>query len=282
MKTWKYYAIVSILGIIVFVVTFTACDNGTTETTHTHQWENWQVTTEPTCTEVGIETRFCTLDSSHKETRVGAVALGHNWEWITSTGIEAKTCSRCGEIDDLILLLNIGETGPGGGKIFYRNKTGFTMTDDNSIAYYLEAAPADMPSMLEWAKYVSSTDISPAYDISDTGTIIGTGRKNTTLILAMDATAPAAKACNDYSNNGKTDWFLPSKDELNELYMQMGIFNNWGISNYVSGDHRSWYLSSSVTRRNLIQVFDDDEYFGGGQFDFYLGGKYSVRAVRAF
>ena len=51
-----------------------------------------------------------------------------------------------------------------------------------------------------------------------TGIEIGTGKANTAAILAVNVIAPAAKACNDYNGGGKSDWFLPSRDELNEMY----------------------------------------------------------------
>ncbi len=43
-----------------------------------HDWGPWRVTTAPTCTTAGVETRICKRDSSHVETNPLA-ALGHNW-----------------------------------------------------------------------------------------------------------------------------------------------------------------------------------------------------------
>jgi uncharacterized repeat protein (TIGR02543 family) len=112
---------------------------------------------------------------------------------------------------------DIGDNGPGGGTIFYRNELGFPITDNGQICYYLEAAPADSGTTLRWA-----LNGTPAYiDVPGTSKPIGTGRKNTALILAVAAptptNAPAANFCDTYTNNGYSDWFLPSYDELNEL-----------------------------------------------------------------
>jgi uncharacterized repeat protein (TIGR02543 family) len=108
----------------------------------------------------------------------------------------------------------IGDTGIGGGIIFYINDTGFIMTDNNKTYYYLEAASEDMPTTLRW---VTATE-TPFPSIT-TVEGLGTGRKNTALILAEDSTAPAAKSCVDYSGiNNLTDWFLPSRAEFAELY----------------------------------------------------------------
>ena len=70
--------------------------------THTHEWGNWTQTTAPTCTTAGIETRVCTLDATHQETRAGAAAIGHDWgDWEVTTaptatvdGEETRTCKH--------------------------------------------------------------------------------------------------------------------------------------------------------------------------------------------
>ena len=70
-----------------------------------HDWGEWTVTTEPTCTEPGVETRTCSR-CGETETRP-VEALGHNWgEWAVTTaptcteaGVETRTCSRCGETE---------------------------------------------------------------------------------------------------------------------------------------------------------------------------------------
>jgi hypothetical protein len=139
---------------------------------------NYTETTAPTCTTAGIETGTCTRDQV-TTTRTGAAALGHDYQNYTET--TAPTCSAVGkeeapctrdsnhvkDIRDIPINptahniavgtylcsacnnpYELGDTGPGGGKIFYVSTEGFTMTDDNTTAHYLEAAPADMESGL--------------------------------------------------------------------------------------------------------------------------------------
>ena len=73
------------------------------EQPHEHQFGEWTVTTAPTCTEEGVETRTC--ECGETETRTVA-ALGHTEEVIpgkaatcTETGLtEGKKCAVCGEI----------------------------------------------------------------------------------------------------------------------------------------------------------------------------------------
>ncbi|MCL1929088.1 MAG: hypothetical protein FWG07_09905 [Treponema sp.] len=119
-------------------------------------------------------------------------------------------------VGPLIEGYDIGDTGPGGGIIFYRsnNVFGFIMTDTGKTCYYLEAAPVAQGTSLAWA--------SKEYDRTDipgTSFTIGSGRQNTARILAIDANAPAALACKNYNGGGKTDWFLPSSDEFDEFYI---------------------------------------------------------------
>jgi len=86
--------------VLVLGLAFVSCDSGTTGS-HTHEWGNWTVTTPATCTAPGIETRICSLNSSHTEIR-NTAALGHAWgAWTVTTaptttqaGVETRTCAR--------------------------------------------------------------------------------------------------------------------------------------------------------------------------------------------
>ena len=230
-----------------------------------HDYQNYTETTAPTCTTAGIETGTCTRDQV-TTTRTGAVALGHDWN--TETGL----CDNdCGE-----LYYELGDTGPGGGKIFFRSVTAFATGTGgiNTAAHYLEAAPADMPTRLAWA---SITFIPPDHggtgdwvDITGTSTGTGTGKMNTARILATDANAPAAKACNDYSNGGKTDWFLPSWGDLTHLYENRTSVGNMGTD---------WYWSSSQGGKDYawLQFFNN-----GSQGNLTKDSIGLVRAVRSF
>ncbi len=158
------------------------------------------------------------------------------------------------------VVYNIGDTGPAGGKIFYENAN--YVTDGWR---YLEAAPSDLSVTYKWGDTATSVT---------TGTAIGTGKSNTAAIVeALDGAGftedYAAKACADYSSGGKDDWFLPSKDELNELYKQK---NTVGVASNVY-----WSSSEGSADDAWVQYFSS-----GGQDDDYKGNGRRVRAVRAF
>ncbi len=77
------------------------------------------------------------------------------------------------------------------------------------------------------------------------GTIIGTGKQNT-VDIANDCSdiSFAAKTCQDLSLNGFSDWFLPSKDELLEMYDAIGPGATGGNNN-IGSFTSDIYLSSS-------------------------------------
>ena len=169
---------------------------------------------------------------------------------------------------------NIGDTGPGGGRIFYESTTGFTDMYSGQTHHYLEAAPINLGTNLGWASSawiynaIPSMDSTNSTDTADTP--IGTGRRNTAFILEEDNAAPAALACKNYTGGGKTDWFLPSRDELIELYNQRTILGipatnaYWSSSQY--NDNQAWYMGFDYPASYPI---DKDD-------------PYNVRAIRSF
>ena len=217
----------------------------------------------------------------------------------------------------------VGDTGPGGGVVFYVQASGGTFTstgsDCGTACKYLEAAPSDQSSGIVWATTAafcynsgSTTETnscqsnsiysgdSTAQAASRTAaTAIGKGMANTNQIHARLTTAGGA-ATNTYAagiayayvNNGKTDWHLPSKDELNQMCKWQrgvawtsdatvctgGTLNSatWGATGFSSGSYWSsseWTAVVSAWR----QSFD-----GGVQGSGLRYNPYSVRPVRAF
>jgi hypothetical protein len=158
---------------------------------------------------------------------------------------------------------SVGDTGPGGGIVFY--DAGSTL----SWGRYLEAAvSASSPSWTD-ATYVWSGNTNT---LVGTSTAIGTGLANTNAIVAQNNTASrAATICRAYSGGGKSDWFLPSKDELNQLYAQKttvgGFANDFYWSSSEDSATHAWTQSFSATT---------------SQFGANKGNSYYVRPIRAF
>jgi parallel beta-helix repeat protein len=127
----------------------------------------------------------------------------------------------------------IGDTGPGGGIIYYDK-------GDNTGGWrYLEAAPSGWNG--------GSTDPTIAWcsntttSLGDTDQSIGAGLTNTNTMLAT-CTSGAANLAHSYTGGGKTDWFLPSLIEMKQLALQriaVGGFSTaayWTSSEYNSSN----------------------------------------------
>ena len=66
-----------------------------------HEWGDWAVTTEPTCTATGVETRICERCEAEETREVAALGhdlVSHEAQAPTCTAIgwnAYQTCSRC-------------------------------------------------------------------------------------------------------------------------------------------------------------------------------------------
>ncbi len=105
-----------------------------------------------------------------------------------------------------------------------------------------------------------------------------TGETNTSGIAAIDSNNVtgghqdhvAAVYCNDLSQDGYTDWYLPAKEELNVMYGNASV-----ISHFITSG--SWYWSSTETNTNdaCRQRFSD-----GLQLSYVKNNTYLVRCAR--
>ena len=154
---------------------------------------------------------------------------------------------------------SIGDQGPAGGIVFY-------VTDGGLRG--LEAAPADQSTGAPWGCW--GTDIAGA-----DGTAVGTGAQNTIDILAgCGELGIAARLADIYTLNGFSDWYLPSKDELNELYLQKAVVGGFPSTVY--------YSSSEIDANWVWDQFFEDGFMGNQGSGAKDGGFFGVRAVRAF
>jgi hypothetical protein len=156
-----------------------------------------------------------------------------------------------------------------GGVVFWVDPT------DNT--HGLVCALEDYQSTVEWGCYETDLPSVPNVFRNDEGDLVGPGAEigygepNTTGILADCSSAPAALAARSYG----PEWFLPSINELNEIYVNKETLES--VSGVVAFSNSYW----SSTEGDFIYAWF--QYFDIGNQ--YYNNKYytnNVRAVRAF
>ncbi len=186
-----------------------------------------------------------------------------------SSGVLSKTCANGG-------VCVLGNTGPGGGKVFYVSSYAFASTgsDCGSSCYYLEAAASDVSGPFTWCSTSSRTNAIAQG--------IGDGMANTTTADSTCTSGAIQQAADYQSTIGGvtfTDWHLPSKNELNQLFTNQS---------HVAGLSPQFYWSSSEFSNPGDPSYVGDgvwtQDFGGGtQYFSYKGPNTAgTRPVRAF
>jgi hypothetical protein len=187
----------------------------------------------------------------------------------------------------------LGETGPGGGVVFYVQASGGSFISTGSACTpnckYLEAVPVNWGNGITVAgsetsgattrdpnlKWCSDTSTQ----LNATGTAIGTGLANTNLMNGC--TSGAGFHSRAYRGGGLSDWYLPSRAEMLQMFrynyrqtppvsLSMTDMDNYWSSTESSG---------SLAIRTDVNPGCGD---GGCQYDQYKTQAHSVRPVRAF
>jgi hypothetical protein len=163
---------------------------------------------------------------------------------------------------DSFTTLPVGQTGPGGGKVFF---------DKGNTAggwRYLMAAPSDQSTGITWGCDTSLNQIS--------GTLqtVGSGETNTSLIVSACSGMNAAKLCDNLVLGGQNDWFLPSIDELYLMYKNLHLNSTGSFVN----DENYWSSSANDYLAERFTFYSSN--FGTGST--MRNTQLRVRAVRAY
>jgi hypothetical protein len=181
--------------------------------------------------------------------------------------VTAATCANGGvcALDDI---------GPGGGKVFYVHASGTFACGATlaSTCKYLEAAPTTGTNSWTDARYRWSGNEEDFIGSTAQGVAVGTGYKNTEAIVTQSSTANrAGTIARAYRGpNNLSDWYLPSKDELAQLYIESTTVGGFSPGVY-------WSSSEFAGRYAWFQSFGF-----GGQGNNDKPGMGYVRPVRAF
>jgi hypothetical protein len=132
---------------------------------------------------------------------------------------------------------------------------GYYYHNDGTYAYICSVNDTEA----EWGGY--NYKVSGADSETD-------GYQNTLDLISDSQPHPAAQWCHDKTDGGYTDWYLPSKNELDDLY------NNKNYTNIVSTTHHWSSMNHSSTHAHL-QYFND-----GNQNVYFKTLSCKVRAIR--
>jgi len=164
----------------------------------------------------------------------------------------------------------------GSGVVYYILRSGDLGYDAN-VQHGLIAATTDQSSAVVWAK--TNTNIGA------TAENIGTGLSNTNLIIANQGNTGTygAKIARDYTGGGYTDWFLPSAQELHQLYLAASLLGANALGS------NAYYLSSTeYSTTNFIYEGTMGDYYktpGNGAYPAgttKTNNPLRVRAIRSF
>jgi hypothetical protein len=208
------------------------------------------------------------------------------------------------------IVYTVGQTGPGGGTVFYVASSPFACGPTRSATCtYLEAAPSGWNGGSEPARsWAQNTPVNyqpiavnnASSPETATATAIGWGYRNTRAIILQgnsDTATSAAALADSYTAtvSGVTydDWYLPSKDELNQMCKwQRGISGadlitlttvctggNLNSGTGAAGFVGNLYWSSTESDPNNVW----SQYFDPGiQFNYGKDSTNYVRPIRAF
>ena len=167
----------------------------------------------------------------------------------------------------------IGDTGPAGGIIFLINPVSGNWK-------YMEAAPANTEKVTFWA-----SENFPTKDINNMRAV-GTGKSNASYIMRMAVDRGggfdwAAEVCDSLAVNGYSDWFLPSRDELHQMY---GNLHRRGLGGFKAENYWSSTAGSDNGEGAWIQNFTDGSQNGDLHWREPTVRAYRnrVRAIRQF
>ena len=247
--------IIANVGVISGITPTTAIGGGsvvsTGNATVTARGSCWSTTQNPTTS------NFKTIDGS------GVGNFTSNLTGLiggTTYYVRAYATNSVGTAYGAQISFNLIGANYAGGIVFYV---------DGSGNHGLIAASSDQGSF-EWGCQGTL--------INSTASTFGAGQSNTNAIIGLcTTTTNAASICSNLVSNGYSDWYLPSKNELEVMYINRSIIG--GFSTY-------YYWSSTEFNGNVAPgpgTYAYQKYFLNGSSNYdYKMNSFKVRAIRSF
>ena len=174
---------------------------------------------------------------------VSGLVAGNTATGATFNFSRTPTCAQGG-------VCQVGDTGPGGGKVFYVSGSAINAVSGVSGGgIYLEMAPATFSkTTFNWCEGPGNPYTTL---LGATATNIGSGAANTKIMIDNCTGGAGVEAVN-LTLGGKSDWFLPSYGELLEIYSErnmLGLGSGEAAASYLywsSTEADTWIASSLV------------------------------------
>jgi hypothetical protein len=200
-------------------------------------------------------------------------------------------CSNCGDYGEMQVYNGTSWTNMIGraasiylrvGDVYQGGKVAYILVNgdpgyDATTQHGLIAATSDQGRLITWDRLTGSFPLFQGTNRGAIGTAIGTGFPNTNTIIVSQgtiATNYAAGLARAYIAGGYTDWYLPSKEELNKLYL-----NRFAIGGFMSN---GLYWSSSENQNYPYHSAWLQDFGNGGPLSSYKDFDVNVRAIRSF
>lgn len=177
-------------------------------------------------------------------------------------------------------LYTVGGKGPNGGYIIYENPNYDEKSTTNNWKY-LEVAEKDFDVNSASSGSASSGSVTTTTKFAwgssgtvESATTVGSGSKNTEN-MSKQGSSVAKEVWGKTYTGGTTDWFIPSKEELELVYK---VLKAKGIS--LQGTY--WSSSAVDTDKAYAVAFDATSATVGSATAKDRTDQYKVRLVRAF
>lgn len=189
---------------------------------------------------------------------------------VITANISVNNSGRMQTLIATVNLSNVNEIGDfnHGGVVFW--------LDGNGGGLVCNISDLNAGSAVQWGNNGIEYQATGA-----TATAIGTGQANTTTIISVQGAGTyAASLCDNLTLNGYSDWYLPSKDELNQMFVTQPTINAVATAN--GGTAFTVFYWSSTQATSNTNVAWVQFFQGGGQSINNKLNQTYVRAVRTF